>query len=82
MTEEDLFEFVYLDSTGFAAYELANDEKEWLMSEDRPQEFWLQRRPLIGKYGGYVRREDLPTNIEIRPPLSYHADRSHPLPFV
>ena len=82
MSHENLFEFVYLDSTGLRAYELADDEKEWLMSEDRPHEFWLQRRPLIGKFGGYVRRDDLPKNIKIQPSLSYHADRSHPLPSI
>jgi hypothetical protein len=82
MTRESLFGFVYVDSTGFRAYELADDEKEWLVSEDRPPEFWLQRRPAIGKFGGYVRRTELTAEIEILPPRSHHDDRSHPLPFV
>jgi hypothetical protein len=82
MKQENLFEFIYLDSTGFRAYELADDEKEWLMSEARPHEFWLQRQPVIGKHGGYVRREELIGDIEIRPAQSYHGDRSHPLPFA
>jgi hypothetical protein len=51
------------------------------MSEDRPPEFWLQRQPVIGKYGGYVRRDELTDDIVIHPPRSYHGDRSHPLPF-
>ena len=82
MTHESLFEFVYLDSTGFKAYELADDEKEWLISEDRSPEFWLQRQPMIGKFGGYVRRNELTADIEILPPRSHHGDRSHPLTFV
>ena len=82
MTRESLFEFVYLDSSGFKAYELSDDEKEWLNSEDRSPELWLQRQPVIGKFGGYVRLDELPNDIEIRPPRSYHADRSHPLPFA
>lgn len=81
MADENLYEFVYRDSTG-VAYELTDDEKEWLMSEDRPPEFWLQRRPVAGKYGGYVRRAEITDDIEIHPSRSYHADRSHPLPFV
>ena len=80
MTDETLFEYVYVDS-GSRAFELADDEKEWLMSQDRPAEFWLQRRPLFGKYGGYVRRTELTSDTEIQPPRSYHGDRSHPLPF-
>ncbi|MDI1241858.1 MAG: hypothetical protein PSX80_08065 [bacterium] len=82
MPHESIFQFVYLDSTGFSAYELADDEKEWLISEDKRPEFWLQRRPMIGKFDGYVRRTDLPSDIEILPPRSNHSDRSHPLPFV
>ena len=81
MTHGSPFERVYLDSTGYRAYELADDEKQWLMSEDRPPEFWLQRQPVIGKYGGYVRRDELTDDIVIHPPRSYHGDRSHPLPF-
>ena len=81
MSQSNDFEIVYLDSTGFRAYELADDEKNWLISEERPPEFWLQRQPLIGRYGGYVRRDELPDNVEIHPPKSYHGDRSHP-PFV
>ncbi len=73
---------MYLDSTGFIAYELADDEREWLISEYRVEEFWLQRRPLLGKYGGYVRRDYITEDIEILPARSYHADRSHPLLFV
>ena len=76
-----VFEFVYLDSSGFTAYELADDELEWLMSEDRPPAFWLQRRPVFGKFGGYVRRDQLSKDIEIRVRRSYHEDRSHLLPF-
>ena len=82
MSVDKDFEFVYLDSTGFRAYELTDDEKLWLISEDRPPEFWLQRQPLIGKYGGYIRRDELTRDMEIHPPRSYHGDRSHPLPFV
>ena len=79
---EGLFEFVYLDSTGYRAYELADDEIDWLRSADRPPEFWLQRQPVIGKCGGYIRRSELPADIDILPPRSHHDDRSHQLPFV
>ncbi len=82
MTRESPFEFVYLDSTGYRAYELADDEKVWLTSEERPSEFWLQRQPVIGKCGGYVRRAELTVDTDILPPRSHHDDRSHPLPFV
>lgn len=77
MNEEKEFEYVYMDSTGFKVYELTEQEKLWLLSEDRPQEFWMQRQPIIGKYGGYVLRSDI-KDIDILPARSYHSDRSHP----
>ena len=82
MTNDIPFEYVYVDSSGYVAYEIAADERVWLLSEERPPEFWLQRRPMMGKFGGYARRDTLEDFIEIHPPRSYHSDRSHPLPFI
>jgi len=36
MTRDNVLEFVYLDWTGIRAYELTEDEKEWLIGENRP----------------------------------------------
>lgn len=79
---DEPFDYVYVDWSGYVAYEIADEERQWLSSEERPDEFWLQRRPVMGKFGGYVRRVNIPKEIEILPPRSYHNDRSHPLPFV
>lgn len=81
MTNEIPFEYVYVDWSGYVAYEIAADEREWLLSEERPPEFWLQRQPIIGKFGGYARRDTLEDFIEVQPSRRYHPDRSHPLPF-
>lgn len=77
--EREKFDYLYMNWSG-EVYELMEDERNWLESEVRPVEFWLQRQPVLGKFGGYVRRDELEPNTTILAPRSYHSDRSHPLP--
>lgn len=76
--DDEPYEWIYMDYSGCRAYELDEREIRWLESEPRPEEFWRQRAPLIGKFGGYVRRIELAEGFEILPPKTYHYDRSHP----